>query len=204
MGYVQTASEEIRIWAEKMGWKELREVPCRPDPGFKEGICFANVERMVELHGGAPCFGHMFVEIPGQAIQTEAHAVWQDPGGNLIDITEEGAPVPQILFAPDQRVEESRGTTIGEHHLLSTDPRVRRLFDYERALEQWVTVQILAIEKQNQQDPARVDFASLRRLIAEADLPRKLAGTFLMLSPKLEFVFQNQVVPRDILQIMEE
>lgn len=202
MNCVQAATDEIVAWAEIMGWKELMEVPCKPEPGCKEGECFANVEKMMERSGGAPCYGQMFVEIPGQAVQTEAHAVWKDPAGNLVDISEKRTPVTRILFAPDEKIGELKSAAVGEYLLLSSDPRIRRLFEFERGLELWAGAQIRMNE---QQDPVliRLDFASLRQLIAKADMPTKVVGTLLNVNLKARSALALGNVPEDVVRLLK-
>lgn len=207
MRLIQEATPSIQSWALENGWDQLLEVPCRPEPGLREGNCFDNVRSYVEHHGGSSCLGHMFVLIPGQAIQSEAHAVWVSPVGDLVDVTENGLEVPQILFAPDEAVRTTRGISIGEYLLLDhADRRVRWLFEFERGIEQWKFQVVCGIERTNSLDELEMNFDALRTMIEDASnlpIPNEVIEVFVgnSVGPILkEFVEQ---VPQDIREMIE-
>src|SRR5256885_785445 len=74
-------------WAGSLGWMQIVEVKHAPEPGMELGYCFENVSRKMQSAGGSALHGRMFIETVGQAIQTEAHAVWVSPEGEPVNIT---------------------------------------------------------------------------------------------------------------------
>lgn len=80
---------------------EPRLVECRPLPGQPFNECFPIVEQQVARHGGQQLTGWAIWELPGLFIEAEFHAVWQQPGDQLVCITPRPLRCPRILFVPD-------------------------------------------------------------------------------------------------------
>lgn len=77
------------------------DVPCQPLAGKPMLECFSIVPEHVIAEGGKQLIGWAIWETPGVFIEAEFHAVWQDPHGNLIDLTPRPIPFDHILFLPD-------------------------------------------------------------------------------------------------------
>lgn len=78
-----------------------RWVDCRPVAGEPRQECFAIVPEQVAAHGGAQLVGWALWEWPHVLIEAEFHAVWQAPGGELLDLTPHFLRVDRVLFVPD-------------------------------------------------------------------------------------------------------
>lgn len=76
-------------------------VPVTPVPGATLKDCFHSVHRHVRCHGGTALFGWQITEWPCAFLEAEFHAVWQDPHGNLRDITPRQFPLSRSLFLTD-------------------------------------------------------------------------------------------------------
>lgn len=76
-------------------------VPYKPLPGKPAHECFSIVPEHVIAHGGEQLIGWAIWETPGMLIEAEFHTLWQDPQGNLVDLTPCGTPHQNILFLPD-------------------------------------------------------------------------------------------------------
>lgn len=79
-------------------------VPTAAQPWCLPNECFPNVERMVKERGGRQVNGWTVWQWANMVITTEAHAVWQNQEGELIDITPHNLGEKEILFLPDARV----------------------------------------------------------------------------------------------------
>lgn len=66
--------------------------------------CFPNVDKIVILKGGRRVNGWCIWKFANILIEAEAHAVWKDESGNLIDITPHNGGEKQILFLPDNNL----------------------------------------------------------------------------------------------------
>lgn len=66
------------------------------------GQCHLNVRAYVEDHGGTPVYGWIIWESPIH-LEAEFHCVWEDPHGDLWDITPRADAEQLILFLPDPK-----------------------------------------------------------------------------------------------------
>jgi hypothetical protein len=80
-------------------------VEIKPEPGAEVIDCFNVVKKKVEEAGGK-CICGWQVWKAEYLIEAEAHAVWETPEEELIDLTPKGLPVPvtSILFVEDERM----------------------------------------------------------------------------------------------------
>lgn len=76
-------------------------VDVRPEPWALVSECFPNVERKVRESGGRMIIGWQ-VWKSANLIEAEFHAVWEDPDGELLDITPKEPPFERILFIEDE------------------------------------------------------------------------------------------------------
>lgn len=63
--------------------------------------CFENAEKKVQEHGGKQILGWIIWIFPNIMMEAEAHAVWQTPDGNLVDITPQRDGEREVLFLED-------------------------------------------------------------------------------------------------------
>ena len=86
-------------------------IPHKPLPGKPQSECFSIVPEQVIAQGGKQLIGWAIWETPGAFIEAEFHTVWQDPQGNLIDLTPRRLHHQTTLFLPDPR-REYRGRQV--------------------------------------------------------------------------------------------
>jgi hypothetical protein len=76
----------------------------RHRPAYAEqNMCFPAVAARVAAQGGKMVFGWAIFERPKVLIEAIFHAVWQTPGGDLLDISPLPVLFESILFLPDAR-----------------------------------------------------------------------------------------------------
>lgn len=75
----------------------------RPEAGCRPRECFYNVRHKVTTEGGRIRFGWSLLEWPRVFIEAGHHAVYENPDGELLDITPSCAEDPQVarVFLPD-------------------------------------------------------------------------------------------------------
>lgn len=75
-------------------------------PWAQPNDCIANVESVIEIHGGTVEYGWQLWETwPGLLIEAEFHAVWADDEGRQHDVTPKAVPgIHQIVFLPDPQL----------------------------------------------------------------------------------------------------
>ena len=86
-------------------------IPYKPLPGKPQNECFSIIPEQVIAEGGKQLIGWAIWETAGLYIEAEFHTVWQDPQGNLIDLTPRPYHFETILFLPDPR-REYRGRQV--------------------------------------------------------------------------------------------
>jgi uncharacterized protein YchJ len=79
-------------------------VHIKPEQGAEALDCFRVVEQKVKTAGGRIVYGWQVWKTP-HLIEAECHAVWENPKGDLIDITPKQLPVTRILFLEDENVQ---------------------------------------------------------------------------------------------------
>ena len=65
--------------------------------------CFSIVPEHAIMSGGKQCNGWAIWEWPKVFIEAEFHCVWEDPAGELLDLTPKSDPTDKILFLPDSK-----------------------------------------------------------------------------------------------------
>ena len=74
------------------------------NPIYPYGRCFQNVEIHVKEFSGSVQTGWVIWLAPMVLLEAEAHSVWRQPNGILIDITSKPDRERRILFVADDRV----------------------------------------------------------------------------------------------------
>lgn len=113
---VAPGSRPEYIPVEEQSWSLLNE-------------CFPNVERMVREHGGQQVNGWAVWQWANMVITTEAHAVWENAEGKLIDITPHNLEEKEILFLPDTRVIFAGYPIMGKRMPLTDSPLVAEMIE---------------------------------------------------------------------------
>lgn len=85
--------------------------------------CFPNVERMVQEQGGQQVNGWAVWQWANILVEVEAHSVWQNPEGELIDITPHVNGENEILFLRDDDM-VYKGNTIASIRLALTSSQL--------------------------------------------------------------------------------
>lgn len=115
--------------------REPEYVPVEVQSGSLPNECFPNVERMVSEYGGRQVNGRSIWQWANILVEAEAHAVWENPEGKLIDITPHDNGEAEILFLRDETMVYA-GRSIGNIKLALTDsPLVAELLDLTKKTE---------------------------------------------------------------------
>ncbi len=80
--------------------------------GFGSGQCHANVLHCVRVHGGKRINGWLIWE-SAPFDDAEFHCVWENPEGELLDVTPRKDGEERILFLPDPATRLGRGPNGG-------------------------------------------------------------------------------------------
>lgn len=97
---------EIKKLCSKIcGTRQPVYVPVKPEAGGEYNECFRNVKSKVERDGGNIQFGWAIWEWPRVFLEAECHAVWESPGGELIDISPRSDAERKVLFLADTKHE---------------------------------------------------------------------------------------------------
>ncbi len=89
----------------KLGVKELRKIPVKPETDALPRNCLNNVNSYIKKHGGRVQFGWIFSCLGNIAIKMTAHAVVRRPDNSLVCITPNEYRSGLLNFAPDYSVE---------------------------------------------------------------------------------------------------
>lgn len=89
----------------KLGIKELRKVPVKPDTDSLPRNCLNNVNWYIKEHRGSVQFGWIFSCLGNIAIKMTAHAVVKLPDNSLVCITPNEHRSGLLKFAPDNSIE---------------------------------------------------------------------------------------------------
>lgn len=95
-------------------------IPVIPENGATINECFGNVENVVKRKGGTSVNGWAIWQMANILVEAEAHSVWKNQDGELIDITPHIGGENRILFLPDDKM-EYRGENIGNIRMPLTE-----------------------------------------------------------------------------------
>lgn len=91
--------------------------------------CFPNVQRMVREQGGQQVNGWAIWQCANILAEAEAHSVWQNPEGELIDITPHVNGESQVLFLRDDTMVYSGQSIRNVRLALTGSPLAAELVD---------------------------------------------------------------------------
>lgn len=108
----------------------------RPLPGAPMNECTQVIAQHVAQHGGRTVLGWALWERPGVFIEAEFHAVWEPPGGEMIDLMPRPRGFSTITFVPDPRLVDDGRNRDNTRKALVRDPDViRYLFLFRQDFE---------------------------------------------------------------------
>lgn len=90
-GMVVPEQVPVYLPVEAARWSQLNE-------------CFPNVQRMIQEQGGQQINGWAIWQWENILVEAEAHSVWRNPEGGLVDITPHDNGEREILFLHDARM----------------------------------------------------------------------------------------------------
>jgi hypothetical protein len=79
-------------------------VPVTADPKSLINECFYNVDAYIIEHGGQRVLGRSIWQRANVLIEAEAHAVWESPTGEMMDVTSHTNGVSAVLFLADPKM----------------------------------------------------------------------------------------------------
>jgi len=133
----ETIDSYVQQFCRKVSPKEVPIfVGVQPLGWSRQNYCNKNVERMIQLHGGRMVLGYKIWYVPRLYIEAERHAIWQNPDGELIDITFNTSGETKILFLPAPALK----TVIAYPHTKPREayhPRVRDFIETHKKVEQF-------------------------------------------------------------------
>jgi hypothetical protein len=107
MGRVTTPrviTPEINELCKSISEYEPVFVPVIADPKSLINECFYNVDAYIAEHGGLKVLGRSIWQRANVLIEAEAHAIWQSPDGDMVDVTPHNNGVTIILFLVDPKI----------------------------------------------------------------------------------------------------
>ena len=91
--------------------------------------CFSNVQKKIAKDGGSFVNGWVLWQWANMMIEAEAHSVWKNRAGELIDITPHNYDEHTILFVPDTKVKFEGIIIPSKRAPMTTSPKVNYLID---------------------------------------------------------------------------
>lgn len=113
--------------------------------------CFKNVENIVNSRGGERINGWAIWKMANILIEAEAHSVWKNEKGDLIDITPHVNGEKRILFLPDDKM-EYKGENIDNVRMALTESVLVKEYielnnEYFKILQQYKPHEIISSKK---------------------------------------------------------
>ncbi|MPM63387.1 hypothetical protein SDC9_110267 [bioreactor metagenome] len=94
-----TITEDLIDLCKSNGVQDPFYVSRQPKPDCEEGDCFKNVKKYVARLGGLILVGWAITSRKNLYLECEAHAIWQSPDGENIDITPSNEYFDKTLFS---------------------------------------------------------------------------------------------------------
>lgn len=96
-----TINKHIEKLIKKLGaTHEPDYIDVEPEPGAEVGDCFPAVQKKIASDGGKMIMGWQIWQSKN-IVEAECHAVWEDPEGEIHDITPKSIGINRILFVED-------------------------------------------------------------------------------------------------------
>jgi len=99
---IVTSPNEIDVFVEQILDRINAEfdpevIPVRIEEFSKPGNCFCNVEEKIKRSGGKIHLGWVVLKTD-LFYEAEQHAVWENPEGDLVDLTPRNIPFQEVMF----------------------------------------------------------------------------------------------------------
>lgn len=95
----------IQKFCQKLNYnKKPIYIDVKPISNSKPSNCFINVKNIINEKGGSQVNGWAIWLHPYSMIEAEAHSIYKDIDGYLIDVTPHKNNLSKILFLPDERI----------------------------------------------------------------------------------------------------
>lgn len=99
--------------------------------------CFINVKRKIDISRGRQVNGWAIWQWANRMIEAEAHAVWENVNGELLDITPHERGENYILFLQDENVIYNGRRIPNKRVPLTKSPLVQRLIEIEDEIDMY-------------------------------------------------------------------
>lgn len=97
-------TKQVMTLCNKINGKKPLYIAVVPQKDAIINECFANVQNIINSNGGKMINGWAIWQMANILVEAEAHAVWKNKDGIVIDITPHINNEKQILFLPDEGV----------------------------------------------------------------------------------------------------
>jgi hypothetical protein len=94
-------TEALKEFCIDLCWSEPAFIPVQATEEGMYGFCNLTVAEKIKKEGGKPIHGWTIWEWPGVFWTAEFHMVWENPNGELIDVTPKPDGETSILFLQD-------------------------------------------------------------------------------------------------------
>lgn len=98
-----------------------------PESWARENECFPNVQKKITQDGGSYVNGWAIWQWANMLITAEAHSIWRNPDGALVDITPHNYGEKTILFVPDAKVKFEGIIIPSKRAPMTTSPKINYL-----------------------------------------------------------------------------
>lgn len=124
---------------EKLGYSAPLSIKVAPREGCRPDFCWVDVATHIERAGGKLVSGWMILqETRGRWWMLEPHAIWEAPGGELIDPTPKRDADEEILFIPELLIYS--GFSLPPRYIVVDKSKdVRRFIELKQQLDQLVS-----------------------------------------------------------------
>lgn len=102
-------NDRIDAFAQRIGNSAAVRISVLPSSDARKLDCGANVDRAIAKDGGVALKGYRVWWIPNVLIEAQAHVVWQQINGTVIDITPNGDNETECVFIPDSSMNANPG-----------------------------------------------------------------------------------------------
>lgn len=100
-----------------------------PESWAAQNECFPNVQRKIKIDGGSFVIGWVIWQWANMLITAEAHSVWKNDAGELVDITPHNYNEHTILFVPDPNIKYEGIVIPSKRAPMTASPKIAYLID---------------------------------------------------------------------------
>lgn len=127
---VPRITDNLRARLTANGYGEPLTVPFEHRPDCSFGQCWQNVQTTMQREGGSLVIGRIvWQEEHGLWFHLEAHAVWQNPEGRVVDLTPKVDGETEVVFVEDDFKHLGEVVIPSRYIVTSKSLKVRRLVE---------------------------------------------------------------------------